>query len=300
MRCRLRRECKAMLTTNQKIQYFWDSFRSTITGRGLECPSCANPGSDVVDRKYLVTCLLRCRNCKLLYRAPTTTDEQFRNYYQEEYSEGFTTDLPSAEQLEDMKKRKFAGTEKDYSKYIEVLRALGLGDGNVLLDFGSSWGYGSWQFSRAGFVVKSYELSIKRREFSSRHLGVNVCSATAELSGPFDIFFSAHVLEHVPKISGILALAKRVIRPGGWFVAFTPNGSSVYRNADPRGWHRAWGFVHPLVLDEVFYQSFFREEEYLIDSSRYKIGEISSWASEQNESRVLRLDGGELLIAVRF
>ena len=265
----------------------------------MACPSCGHPGSDVVDRKYGVSRLLRCGDCKLLFRA-TTSDEEYGRYYQEDYSQGFTTDLPSVGALEEMKRLKFAGTEKDYSKYIEVLRALGCGEGDSLLDFGCSWGYGSWQLSQAGFSVKAIELSQKRREFANRHLQVDIYSDVAQIAGTFDVFFSSHVLEHIPTLSGIIDLAGRVVRPGGWFVAFTPNGSSAYRKRNPKGWHSCWGFVHPLVLDEVFYQSIFQGSRCLIDSSPYEVSEISVWASERGESRVLRLDGSELLVAVRF
>lgn len=199
-----------MLTTKQKIHYFLNSFLKTIARRGLECPSCGNAGSEVVDRKYLVTRLLRCDGCHLLYRAPTTTDKEFRVYYQEDYSEGFTTDLPSVERLKEMKASKFAGTEKNYSKYIEVLRALGCSDGAALLDFGCSWGYGSWQFSEAGFAVKAFELSKNRGAFASRHMDIEVYSNTEEITGMYDVFFSAHVLEHIPKLSGIIDLARKL------------------------------------------------------------------------------------------
>ncbi len=292
-----------MTTTKQKLKYFLDSFIKTVKFQGLTCPSCGHHGSDTVDRKYGVTRLLRCDNCKLLYRVPTTSDEEYSHYYQEDYSEGFTTDLPSVNKLKEMKDINFVGTEKDYSKYIDVLRALGCGDGDKLLDYGCSWGYGSWQFSQAGFVVKSFELSRQRAEFASRHLSVDVYSYIPEIGKigePFDIFFSAHVLEHVPKLSGVIDLAREVVRPGGLFIAYTPNGSSFYRNINPKGWHSSWGFVHPLVLDDVFYQSFFHDKQHLIDSYPYEISKYSAWASEKGESFVLRLDGAELLIAVRL
>lgn len=286
--------------TSQKLKYFLDSFIKTVKSKDLACPSCGHHAYDVVDSKYGVTRLVRCSNCKLLHRIPTTTDEEYRNYYQEDYSEGFTTELPSVDSLDEMKRLRFAGTEKDYSKYIEVLRGLGCGEGDKLLDFGCSWGYGSWQFSQAGFDVKSFELSRKRREFAKNHLGVNVYSDVSEINDKFDVFFSSHVLEHIPKLSGVIDLARKVVKPGGWFVAFTPNGSSEYRNVNPEGWHTAWGFVHPLFLDDVFYRSVFQDSRYLIDSSPYKTIEISTWGKELGDSKVLPLEGSELLVAVKL
>lgn len=287
-----------MTVANQKFKYFLSSLIKAAQFKDLACPSCGCHDYDDIDKKYMVTRLVRCVNCQLLYRVPTTTEKEYSKYYQDDYSEGFTTDLPALADLDKMKRLKFAGMEKDYSKYIEVLRALGCGD--KLLDFGCSWGYGSWQFSQAGFDVKAFELSQKRREFANRHLGVNVYSDASDIDDKFDIFFSAHVLEHIPKVSGIIGLARKVVKPGGWFVAFTPNGSFDYRNTNPRGWHSSWGFVHPLLIDDAFYRSVFRDSRYMIGSSPYNTPDISDWADTIGESKVFRLDGSELLVAVRF
>src|SRR5687768_14606475 len=96
-----------------------------------------------VDRKYLVTTLRRCRRCQLLFRAPTSTHEEQEAFYQEEYQQGFTTDLPDERTLSAYLTSEFRGGEKDYTAYLRVLDALGVLPGQRLFDFGCSWGYGS-------------------------------------------------------------------------------------------------------------------------------------------------------------
>ena len=54
---------------------------------------------------------------------------------------------------------RFAGEEKNYAGYIAVLHALGVAEGARMLDFGCSWGYGSWQLAQAGFAVEAFEIS---------------------------------------------------------------------------------------------------------------------------------------------
>lgn len=264
------------------------------------CPSCGHAFADVIDRKYIVTHLQRCHGCKLLFRTPTTSDAQLRKYYQAGYREGFTTELPTVEELAELKSKNFSNTEKDYSKYISVLDALGCKPGDLLLDFGCSWGYGSWQFLQAGYSVKAFEVSKNRCEFAECHLGVDVCVDLGDINQQFDIFFSAHVLEHIPKVSEVINLARKIVKPGGWFVAFTPNASLYYRSVNPKGWHSAWGFVHPIALDEEFYKHCFLDAPYLIDSSPYKLFEISNWVNKKSQPEVLWVDGGELLIAARL
>lgn len=284
----------------QNARYFADAVRKILVGGYSSCPSCGNPEAQPTDSKFMVTRLVRCRACHLLYRSPTTSEEEFRKYYQAEYRQGFTTELPDEGSLESMKRNRFVGTEKDYTGSIEILRALGCKEGDSLLDYGCSWGYGSWQFAEAGFSVTAYEVSERRRDFAEASLGVRVLRQESQIAGPYDIFFASHVLEHVPAVRKVISLARRVVRPGGWLVALTPNGSLAHRERDPGGWHKSWGFLHPLLLDDVYYRAQFGAESFLLASPPYSISDIGSWAREGRGTAILDIRGSELLLAVRL
>jgi SAM-dependent methyltransferase len=184
----------------------------------------------------------------LRFRVPKDTDTRSRYFYQEEYKEGFTTDVPSDEQLKEMLVCRFKNTVKDYQTYISVLHAIGVEPGETVLDFGCSWGYGSWQLREAGFKVYSYEVSKSRAEFARRKLG---CSIVGDdlVSDPIDCLFSAHVLEHLTDPNLLWRIAERVLSPNGVVVCFLPNGDSrleaEYGSAQ---YHRLWGQVHPLLV----------------------------------------------------
>lgn len=283
-----------------KASYFLTSAARFITRHRMACPSCGSLESTVVDRKFVVTRLMRCHKCRLLFRSPTTLEGEFTAYYQQQYAQGFTTEVPTETRLSELKATKFEGTEKDYSSYLAVLRSLGCMPSARLFDFGCSWGYGTWQLTQAGFAVEAYELSEPRRKFATDSLGVTVLPDLASISGPYDIFFSAHVLEHVPNLDEVIAFARRVLRPGGLFVAFTPNGSAAYRTRNPGGWHTSWGFVHPLMLDEAFYRARFSRSPFVMDTSPYNLEEISRWTGQKSESQLGKMSGSELFIAVRF
>ena len=145
--------------------------------------------------------------------------------YQTEYEEGFTTSLPSDAKLAALMQSGFRGHEKDYAPYVDVLGALGVEPGARLLDFGCSWGYGSYQLRRAGFDVEACEISAPRAAYGRDKLGVRIRDVAGLPDESFDIFFSAHVIEHVPSVSQLLELGLRVLRPGGLLVTFTPNFS---------------------------------------------------------------------------
>jgi len=270
-----------------------------LTKQGLVCPSCGHGSSKIIDRKKVVTTLRRCDNCRLLFRTPTITKEENHILYQEEYQSDFTTDMPSLEELESLKKAIFKDTVKDYSSRINVLEALSCKKGERLLDFGCSWGYGSWQFSKAGYVVKAFEISKPRCDYAKQYMGVEASSSLDELTGPFDIFFSSHVLGHVPNVRETINDGWRKLRPGGLFVAFTPNSSNAYRMKHPNRWHDSWSRFLPNLLDEIYYNQVFEGFKKIIASEPYPLDEFKQWALTGKDYQTKELSGAELLIVVR-
>lgn len=289
-----------MTSMKIRVRYLSVSARRLLTGQGLACPSCGSVESVVVSRKYIVTALRRCNACHLLFRSPTITPEENQSFYQSVYSQGFTTDTPSLDRLEQLKASRFKGSEKDYSQYLNVLAALGCKPGDLLFDFGCSWGYGSWQFIQAGYSVTAFEISVPRCEYAKTYLGIDAQTRMENVDGPFDVFFSAHVLEHIPSISRSLEFARKILRPGGWFVAFTPNGSDPFKARKQESWKYSWGLVHPNLLDDLFYSIAFKSDLHLLASSPYDLESIKQWASLQQESVSLDLSGEELLIIAKL
>lgn len=217
------------------------------------CPSCGINQSSRVDRKGFHE-LRRCAGCALLFRWPYETAAEMARFYQREYAQpGLTTDLPDPETLQHLMATGFKGSQKDFSRVIRLFEGLGIPYNARILDYGANWGYGVWQFRVAGYDAMGFELSRPRAEFS-KQLGVKVFKEwTATVSqGPFDVVFSSHVLEHTPNPGSALDDQMAVLRPGGWLVALFPNGSEPFRRAKPENFHRLWGRVHPVMLNDDF------------------------------------------------
>lgn len=279
---------------NDKLRYFVSSAAKQLSGKGMECPSCKSAQSEVVDRKYIVTELRRCKLCDLLFRVPTTSENENASFYQSQYSQGFTTNLPDDKELSSLIATCFRNTEKDYTTYIRVLKALGGTSGMKLFDYGCSWGYGSWQLQSVGYDVTAYEISKPRAEYAQHKLNIRLDSNIYSIEEEFDIFFSAHVLEHVPAVQDAIHLSWKMLRPGGLFIAFTPNGSAAMRTAQPKIWHKLWGNVHPQFLDDKYYAKFFASYPFLVTSDPYEDKLLSSW---QGKGQILQhLSGTELLL----
>lgn len=283
---------------NAKLKYLFVSAKKWILQQGFSCPSCGHPDSMRLSHKYVVTTLRRCSQCDLLFRAPTTTSEENAAFYQDQYQEGFTTELPTPDELAQLKQHAFAGSPKDFSDRLRIVQALNMMSGGRVCDFGCSWGYGSWQFRHSGFRVQAFEVSSPRAEFARSQLDVEVVSHVNELTGPFDLFFSSHVLEHVPCVQDVINLGLRLLRPGGYFLAFTPNGSIAYRERHRQAWQSTWGMKHPNHLDVLFYCRTFASQYYYITSSPYCHEELRQW-SQQPSRHVGNLDGGELMVVAQ-
>ena len=198
--------------------------------------------------------LLRCGGCSLLYRWPYETEEEMARFYQRTHEQaGLTTDLPDPAALNGLIATGFRASEKDFSRVVELLETLSVPAGSRVLDFGANWRYGVWQLRQAGFSAIGYELSEPRAAYSTK-LGVEVLTDWSEIQGraPFDVVFSSHVLEHTPDPARALCRHLEVLSPNGWLIGIFPNGSEAFRKADPAAFHRIWGQVHPVMLNENF------------------------------------------------
>ncbi len=251
-----------------KVSYLVRSASQFAKPAAWRCPNCGSATSTEVDRKYIVTRLLRCAECSLMYRGPTDSEEFNRLFYNFHYQEGTAMICPSSSAIARLREENFAGDDRDFAGYIAFLERHGAKRGGRLFDFGCSWGYGSYQFARAGYDVQSYEIADDRRNYAIEHLGIRHIDdpfAIVEghpLAGSFDCFFSAHVLEHVPSPSKVIDLARRCLRDGGLFVAFTSNGNEGFRKCNPASWHNMWGSVHPNFLDGQFYSHQFARSKH--------------------------------------
>jgi SAM-dependent methyltransferase len=218
-------------------------------------------------------------------------------FYQEEYTQGFTTDCPSDTVLASLVASRFADSEKDFTPYVEVLRAAGLRAGDAILDFGCSWGYGSWQLREAGFYVYSYEISKPRARYAKDKLSCDIVESVEGLRGRLKCVFSAHVIEHLPDPNLLWNIATTILEDGGLLVSFCPNGDpgleGIYGTLR---YHQLWGKVHPLLITSNFLQKSSEKHGYraCVYRSPYNLGVIAARSADDNSY------GGELcLIAAR-
>ena len=234
-------------TATDRAEYVLWALGRSVTDRDRSCPSCGSHETTLVKRKAVVTALRRCERCQLRYRVPKGDPIDLRRYYEKSYRQGIVTEMPSDQELEGFLATGFKGSQKDFTVYLDVLKALPLAPGATVLDYGSSWGYGSWQLASAGYKVLSYELSTSRAAFAAERLGCTVVDPWT-MPERVDCLFSSHVIEHLPQPRTIWELAERVLAPDGLVVHFLPNGEPARAESMPAAYHSAWGRVHPLMI----------------------------------------------------
>jgi SAM-dependent methyltransferase len=249
---------QTFLDLKAKMRYVRRILYHRWKGQIRVCPYCG-PLAQVrlVRRKKMIVEILQCQTCHLWFRWPADTPGEHDSYYQED----FATDapqimLPSDAELDFLKQKNFFGSPLDINNKIHVLRALRPdGDGRVL-DFGCSWGYGTFQLRQQGFDAVGFEVSRPRAEFGRKKLKLNIMDSFDELSklpdGGFDIIFSNHVVEHVPNIGPTFALLTRLLKDDGFIFHILPN--FMGKLARSGYWVKWIGEDHPVAPAIPFFE----------------------------------------------
>ena len=245
-------------------------------------------------KKFFILSLMECPDCGLRFRFPKD-DATVAEYYDTSYSEDYPDHRPPSPDAIDQLTRGgvLDHPANNYAKYNKVLEAIGLKRGDTVLDFGCSWGYGSWQMRQAGFKVYSMEISRPRAEYARTSMGCTMVEDTSQIPEPVNCFFSSHVIEHLPDPSLIWREAERALRPDGRMVIFCPNGEPGREAViGRRRYDYLWPQVHPMVITPKFMRGVSEAHAFEADfySDPYDLAAIASSATVSN------LFGDELLL----
>jgi hypothetical protein len=234
-----------MLTRlRERLRYFTWAAAHRI-GADNACPACGG-SSRAVKTKYLVTQLRECSTCGLRFRVPKSSPRALAEFYQDDYHDPYAGLVPSDAELARLLANEFRGTSRDHRVYLGLLEAAGVSAGAALYDYGASWGYGAWQFSRANYRVVGYEVSRPRARFARERLGCTMIDDPLAPPFPIDCMFSAHVMEHLSDPNILWQTARELLPAGGPLIAVMPNGNPGGQHGD--AYHQIWGELHPLAI----------------------------------------------------
>lgn len=263
-----------------------------------KCPYCGSGSISVVGRKFLILELDRCVNCGLMFRWPQDSAGRATRYYNHLYEqEGMTTDLPDERQLREYLKAGFAGTEKDLSRPLSLLKRC-VPNGRVL-DFGASWGYGTHQLRKAGYDAVGIEISSRRAGFGRERLGLEIVEDPAALAefqeASFDGIFAYHVLEHLTDLRGVLGQFLRLLKGGGTALLAMPNCGGDAARAGGVRWGPMLCEKHQLAFDK----GFFERNLPALGFSFWITSDFSEDYGEIDWEHCVNTSGDELLVLAR-
>lgn len=281
-----------------KIGYL---LRSTINVfQPKQCPFCGENQFEKIQTKYLVTTLLRCKNCNLMHRHPKDSKEFLEKFYQSDYKVDvqMMTDLPGDDKLKLLKKNCFAEL-RDFLPHILAV-THNAPEEIKMIDYGCSWGYNVYKLREAGINAEGFELSVPRAEFGINKLAVRIATRINEIQDNNDIFYSSHVIEHLQNINEMIELSKEKLKREGVFMAYCPNGSNEFKKRNPALFKVTWGRLHPNYLDVKFASNMFRNNPYLLLTSDwpYNIEKLKQWDG-RSQCVDTEKSGYELLIIAK-
>ena len=196
----------------------------------ISCPHCKSCHTRCIGTKWFVLQLRSCQDCHLMFRYPKDDNRVNYEYYQKDYDEpGLTSEIPDEQTLNGMLKSEFRNTNKDLSEKIRLLKRYK--SAGQLLDYGCSWGYGLWQFQKAGFKAGGVEISAPRANFGSKKLGLTIVPGTGTLPDEsFDVIFTNHVLEHLPNLFKNFSELCRLLKKDGVLMISVPDATGCERH----------------------------------------------------------------------
>jgi 2-polyprenyl-3-methyl-5-hydroxy-6-metoxy-1,4-benzoquinol methylase len=281
-----------------KLRFLTRILRHRWNGQSRCCPYCG-PGSHVVRirRKKLVLDIMRCDNCRLVFRWPTDTAEEIDAYYDDEYTPEYPqVQLPGAQELDGLLRSRFAGSPLDLSAKIDVLRSLR--PSGRLLDFGCSWGYGTWQLAQSGYNATGFEISKPRAAYARTKLAMTTFDRLEDLKtlspASFDVIFTNHVVEHLLNLKEVFELMKRLLAPGGIAFHVLPNFTG--KTALSGSWILWIGEEHPIAPNIEFFRATLPRHGFVnlrFGSSPF---EKTLAAAMGTPGDLARTDGDELLV----
>lgn len=215
------------------------------------CPYCSSRAFRVIQRKKLLIQARKCEYCDLIYRWPTDGGVENQLFYTNTYYKVEKSIAPPpVEQLAALVQNKFINSPWNKEGRISFIRKR-INPTGKLLDFGCSWGYGTFQYQQLGFnKVVGFELDKKRARFGNDQLDLDIKSRWEEMEDREDcgLILADHVLEHVSNPRNVLENFSVHCKSGGNLIVFVPNAACFEARRLGVRWGPFPGEVHPLAF----------------------------------------------------
>ncbi len=209
----------------------------------MKCISCGKEQFEVIagntefgEKRDVV----RCVSCGLAFVNPLPSAEEINEFYAREYSLAYGRFGKSGALVKRIPLFRQCLTIVRFRERFRALAKRGIRlKGKNVLEIGSANGKFLDALRRKGANVFGVEPSEKEAQacwdkFAVSPIARNISALLPEQAGSYDLIFSFHVLEHLRDPVSELQNIKRLLKPGGWFIAevpFTPSNVKLLDQA---------------------------------------------------------------------
>lgn len=228
------------------LKMIWSRFYSSRS----VCPYCLSRAYILMQRKRLIIEARKCQYCGLIYRWPVDLPQHHLSFYRKIYKKvEAPVAPPKNDVLQQLIQQKFRGSSWDKTHRLDFIRRLVECRG-TLLDFGCSWGYGTYQYAALGFKVIGLEIDGNRVNYGRLHLGLDLHSEWKEFGDQtcFDVILADHTLEHLNNLGETFDKFKKHSKVGTKLIIFVPNGSGVAARRLGVKWGQFIGESHSVTF----------------------------------------------------
>ena len=229
----------------------------------IDCPLCG--AGDYRPRwespNYI---FVRCRKCGLMYQNPQPAQEDLSGRYDQEYFQYERTNEEQFFHLMTLGLRDI-GFESLESSINDPSRSF--------LDVGCATGSLIAHMTKRNWSVQGVEICKPAAEYGTKNRKVPISIGTLENAafpdGSFTVAHCSHLIEHLTDPISFIREIRRVLKPGGYFVAATPNSDGFQARLFGNNWRSA-------IADHVVLYSR-RTLRQLLNSNGFHLLRAKTW-----------------------
>lgn len=201
--------------------------------KSIPCPTCGEKEYRSLWNNEHYT-FVRCRNCRLVYQNPQPLKEDLARRYDKEY---FEYERTNEEQFFNL--MMLSLMDIDFPSVASALAS----DRRSFLDIGCATGMLISNLKKDQWDVQGVEICRPAAEFGIQTRGVPIFIGLLEKASfpvsSFSVVHCSHLIEHVTDPMAFLGEISRILRPGGYFIATTPNSNGLQARIFGNAWRSA-------------------------------------------------------------
>jgi 2-polyprenyl-3-methyl-5-hydroxy-6-metoxy-1,4-benzoquinol methylase len=197
------------------------------------CPICNHKGNPTYTRPDNLI-VDKCPNCESYFLNSIPTENQLLNFYQ-----NYTFNQSTQKKLTKSYAKKIMKINPFNDVRISELVSMVDIKNKRILDIGCGDGQFLYLLKKIGAAVVGIDLDIQSVSFIKKFLNIptvynmNIEQYSIDISDTFDIIFLNDLFEHLSNPIETLKIIKKLLRPNGIIVIWTPNASFVKDENEP-------------------------------------------------------------------